>query len=48
MKGALGNTQKTKFTRRRAGTWVEEVYEKDPKASIQNERRNVKQRKTTK
>ena len=30
-KGALGQTEKTKITRRRAGTWVEEVHQKDPK-----------------
>ena len=47
-RGALGNTKKTKITRRRAGTWAEEEYEKDPKGSIQNQRRNAKQSKTTK
>ena len=36
---ALGNTKKTKITSRTAGTWVEEVYEKDLKGSIVNERR---------
>ena len=36
-RGALGNTKKAKTTRR-AGIWVEEVYQKDPKGSIQNER----------
>ena len=40
--GALGNTKKTKITRRRAGMWVEEVYEKDPKGSIQNEKSPMK------
>ena len=30
-RGVLGNTKKTKITRRRAGTWVQEVYEKDTK-----------------
>ncbi len=40
-RGALGNTKKTKITRT-AGTWVEEVYEKDPKGSIQNERSPMK------
>ena len=40
-RGALGNIKKTKITRR-AGTWVEEVYEKDPKGRIQNERSPVK------
>ena len=29
-RGTLGNTRKTKSTRRRAGMRVEEVYEKDP------------------
>ena len=37
-RGALGNTKKIKTTRRGAGMWVEEVYEKDPKGSIQSER----------
>ena len=41
-RGALGNTKKAKITRRKAGTWVEEVYEKDPKGSIQNERSLIK------
>ena len=41
-RGALGNTKKTKTTRRRAGMWVEEVYENDPKGSIQNERSPMK------
>ena len=36
-RGAPGNTKKTQITRR-AETWVEEAYEKDPKGSIQNER----------
>ena len=31
----------TKITKR-AGTWVEEVYEKNPKGSIQNERSPMK------
>ena len=35
------HTKKTKITRR-AGTWVEEVYEKDPKGSSQNERSPMK------
>ena len=39
-RGALGNTKKTKITR--AGTWVEEVYKKDPKGSSQNERSPMK------
>ena len=39
-RGALGNTKKTKITRRGARIWVEEVYEKDPKGSIQNEMLN--------
>ena len=33
-RGALGNTKKTKITRR-AGAWVKEVYEKHAKGSIQ-------------
>ncbi len=33
-RGALGNTKKTKITRR-VGTWVKEVYEKHAKGSIQ-------------
>ena len=37
-RGALGNTKKIKTIRRRAGMWVEEVYEKDAKGSIQSER----------
>ena len=41
-RGALGNTKKTKITTRTAGTWVEQVYEKDPKGSIQNERGPMK------
>ena len=41
-RGALGNTKKTKTTRRRAGTWVEEVYEKDPKGSTENEKSPMK------
>ena len=40
-RGDLGNTKNTKITRRRAGTWAE-VYEKDPKGSIQNERSPMK------
>ena len=35
-RGARGNTKKAKITRK-AGMWVEEVYEKDPKGSFQNE-----------
>ena len=46
-RGALANTKKTKITRRRAWTWVEEGYEKDPKGSIHNERRNAVWSKTT-
>ena len=41
-RGALGNTKKTKITRRRAGMWVEEVYEKDPNGSIQKEKSPMK------
>ena len=41
-RGALGNTKKTKITTRRAGMWVEEVYEKDPKGSIQKEKSPMK------
>ena len=41
---ALWNTRKIKITRR-SGTWVEEVYEKDPKGSIQNERSPRKHKK---
>ena len=39
---ALGNTKKTKIARRRAGMWVEKVYEKDPKGIIQNEKSPMK------
>ena len=41
-RGALGNTKKTKTTKRRPGMSVEEVYENDPKESIQNERSPMK------
>ena len=42
-RGALGNTKKRPNSKRRgAGMWVEEVYEKDPKGSIQNERSPMK------
>ena len=37
-RGTIGNTKKTKTTRRTAGMWVDEVYQKDPKGSNQNER----------
>ena len=41
-RGALGNTKKTKTTKRRARMWVKDVYQKDPKGSIQNERSPMK------
>ena len=41
-RGALGNTKLTKITRRRPGMWVAEVYEEEPKGSIQNERSPMK------
>jgi len=41
-RGGLGNTKKTKTTRRRAGMWAEEVYQKDQKGSIQNEKSPMK------
>ncbi len=40
-RGTLGNTKRAK-TIRRAGMWVQEVYKKDPKDSIQNERSPIK------
>ena len=40
-RGALANTKKTKITTT-DGSWVEEVYEKDPKGSIQNEKSPMK------
>ena len=48
-RGALRNTKKTKITRR-AGTWLEEVYEKTQKEALRMKGAlwNAKQSKTTK
>ena len=50
-RGGLGNTKKDKKEKekrkkekkkRRAGMWAEEVYQKDQKGSIQNEKSHMK------